>query len=271
MREKNTNSINLTYFYVPLLLLVLLASFIAFSPISAHALLKWQVSYKKSLGLLKSKKYDSALKEAKKALKENKNPYTLELNGNILQFLKRFKLSNHYFKKSLAYAVFNASKKSSSDKRIDKFISMAKNNIGLNYLLIGNYLLKENKTENALNSYKKGLAYANAKRLKNMLMLNSAIGYEKISKFKLARNYAKKVIVNSPKNPFAYFIMGRAEYGLNELDLAAENFKSAVGLLPSNKIFKKALKTAEEKIRAINKSNKKNVSGIKKNLRNLFK
>ena len=216
---------------------------------SAYALSKWQADYNKSLGLFKSKKYNSALKFALAAVKENKNPYTLELTGNILQFLKKFKSSSRYFKSSIAAVISNSSKTASKSrievKNKTKFIKMVKNNIGLNYLLVGNILLKKDDTETAIQSYKKGMPYASGKHLSDMLMLNSALAYETNGKFKYAINYAKKVIANDPKNAFAYFIKGRGEYGLKEVSISIKDLKSALKLDPSNTMFKKSLKTAE--------------------------
>ncbi len=235
-----------------LFLLILSVTFlipITFLTSSAFAMQKWQANYDKSLKLFKSKKYDSALKFALTGVKENKNPYTLELTGNILQLLKKFKSSSRYFKKSIAAAVSGSTKTGSKEQIIVKnkmkFIKMVKNNIGLNYLLTGNMLLRKAKTKAAIKSYKEGMTYADEKRLSDILMLSSALAYENLGKFNNAVNYAKKVTDNDPKSAFAYFIKGRGEYDLKEIDASIKDLKKALKLKPENKLFKKSLKTAE--------------------------
>ncbi len=213
----------------------------------AYAMSKWQLNYNKAVGFLKVKKYNSALRYAKTSLKENKNPYTLQLNGNILQFLKKYKKSNYYFKKSLALIITRVNKKGGNNKKTDNFIKIVKNNIGVNYLLAGNRQLKKKNIKDAINNYKKGLTFANKKHLTDDLMINAAISYENINKFKPAIYYSKKVVANSPKNAFGYFVKGRAEYGLNELNQSIADLKTAVKLSPSDKLFKSALKVVEEK------------------------
>ncbi len=239
---------------------------------SSYALSKWQTNYNKSLELLKSKKYGSALKEAQIALKENRNPYTLELTGNILQFLKKYNSSNRYFKEAVALFIAgagkNSSKKAPDKKTADRFIKMVKNNIGLNYLFIGNNLLKKNNVKEAINTYKKGLTYASERHLSNMLMLNSAMGYENIDKFRPATLLADKVIANNPKNPFAYFVKGRAEYSLNELDASIADLNTAASIDPSNDLFKNALEMAKERKR---ETEQKNLNHIKHSAGSLFK
>ncbi len=245
MQKSYLNLVSLCYAVFSLAAVLGLSIILFQTP--AYAVSKWQLNYNKAVGFLKIKKYNSALKFAKISLKENKNPYTLQLNGNILQFLKKYKKSNYYFKKSLALIITRVNKKGSTSKKTDNFIKIIKNNIGVNYLLAGNRQLKKKNIKDAINNYKKGLAFANKKHLTDDLMINAAISYENINKFKPAIYYSKKVVANSPKNAFGYFVKGRAEYGLNELNLSIADLKTAVKLSPSDKLFKSALKLVEKK------------------------
>ncbi|MHB8231931.1 MAG: tetratricopeptide repeat protein [bacterium] len=234
-----------------------------YSYAAAHA--KWEANYNKSVSLFKDKKYNSALKTAQEALKENKNPLTYELIANILQFKKQYKLSIDYYKKSIISVL-----KSKNFKNGDKFLSSAKNSIALNYLLIGNNLLKKRKIDSAINFYKKGIGYASQKRLLNFLMLNLAMGYENTNQnhFKKALYYSNKVLKNNPANSYAYFIKGRAEYGLEELNLSLKDLKTAYKLDPKNKMIKNAIYVVKKDIAHKKHNGTKN---IKQSSENLFK
>lgn len=229
---------------------------------------KWEANYNKSVNLFKNKRYNSALKTAEKALKENKNPLTYELIANILQFKKQYELSINYYKKSIISVL-----KSKNFKNGDKFLSSAKNSIALNYLLIGNNLLKKGKVDSAINYYKKGLGYASEKRLLNFLMLNAAMGYENTNPnhFKKAIFYADKVIKNNPANSYAYFIKGRAEYGLDELNLSLKDLKTAYKFDPKNKMIKSAIHVVKKDIVHKNRKGIKETKDINHRTENLFK
>jgi len=211
----------------------------------AAATAKWEASYNKSVSLFKNKRYDSALRIAKEALKENKNPLTYELIANILQFKKQYELSINYYKKSIISVL-----RSKNFKKPDKFLSSAKNSIALNYLLMGNNLLKKGKVNSAIKLYKNGLGYASEKRLLNFLTLNMAMGYENTNPnhFKKAIFYANKVIKNNPADSYAYFIKGRAEYGLGEPNPSLKDLKTAYKLDPKNKMIKNAIYVVKRKI-----------------------
>ena len=231
----------------------------------AASRVKWQTDYNKSVNLLKEKKYGSALKRAKKVLEENKNPFTYELNANILQFMKQYKLSNRYYKKSIILVL-----KLKNLKNVGKFLTSTKNGIALNYLLIGNNLLKKGKADSAIRFYKKGISFASEKQLSNFLMLNLAMSYEntKPAHLKKAIFYADKALKNNPADSNAYFIKGRAEYSMNELNLSLHDLKTAYKFDHKNKMIKKAIYIVKKDI-ARNKN--KTMMNIKQNSENLFK
>ena len=143
---------NFRLFFYSFLCLII-PSYIIFSSaagVYAATSVKWEKNYDKAVNFLKNKKYNSALKYADKSLKENKNPYTYELEANILQFKKHYNLSTVYYKKSIISVL-----KSKNFKNPNKFLSSLKNGAALNYLLIGNNLLKTKKINNAIKQYKK--------------------------------------------------------------------------------------------------------------------
>lgn len=253
------------FVYILFNLLALLTC-ISFTVNSSYALLKWQVDYNKVIGLLKNKKYNSALKISKEALKESKNPETYELIANTLQLLKEYKLSSHYYKKSLILVI----KLNKNNKNTGKFIDSVKNSIALNYLLRGNNLLRSRKINSAIMLYKKGVSYALSKHLSGILMLNMAMGYEnsKPDHFKKALYYSNNVIKNNPKNSFAYFIKGRAEYGLNELNLSLQDLKTAYELNPKSKLIQNAINLVKKDIYY---KKHKEMSHIKQSSKNIFK
>lgn len=246
--------------------LFILIAGISFSAKASYALLKWQADYNKAIGLFKNKKYNSALKISKEALRESKNPETYELAANVLQFLKEYKLSTHYYKRSLAAVL----KLNENNKNTGKFIDSVKNSIALNYLLRGNGLLKSGKINPAVMLYKKGLKYANDRHLSDILMLNTAMGYEnsKPNHFKKALYYAGNAIKNNPKNAYAYFIKGRAEYSLNELSLSLQDLKTAYKLNPKNRFIQSAINMVKKDIYY---KKHKEISRIKQSSKNLFK
>ena len=246
--------------------LFILIACISFSVKASYALLKWQADYSKAIGLLKNKKYNSALKISKEALRESKNPETYELAANVLQFLKEYKLSTHYYKRSLAEVL----KLNENNKNTSKFIDSVKNSIALNYLLRGNNFLKSGKINPAVMLYKKGLKYANDRHLSDILMLNAAMGYEnsKPNHIKKALYYAGNVIKNNPKNAYAYFIKGGAEYSLKELNLSLQDFKTAYKLNPKSKLFHNAVNIVKKDIYY---KKHKEMSRIKQSSQNLFK
>ena len=246
--------------------LFILAAGVSFSVNTSYALLKWQTDYNKAIASLKNKKYNSALKISKEALRESKNPETYELAANVLQFLKEYKLSTYYYKKSLAEVL----KLNKNNKNTGKFIDSVKNSIALNYLLRGNGLLKSGKIDPAVILYKKGLKYANDRHLSNMLMLNMAMGYEnsKPNHFRKALYYSSNVIKNNPKNSYAYFIKGRAEYSLNELSLSLQDLKTAYKLNPKNRFIQSAINIVKKDIYY---KKHKEMSRIKQSSKNLFK
>ena len=231
----------------------------------AAALVKWQTNYNKAVSYLKNKKYDSALEYAKKALGENKNPYTYELAANVLQFKKQYKSSTNYYKKSIIRVL-----KSKNFKNPNKFLSSVKNGIALNYLLTGNNLLKERKINSAIKLYKKGLGYASEKRLVNFLTLNLAMGYENSNPnhLKTAIFYANKVIKNNPSDSYAYFIKGRAEYASGDLEHSLRDLKDAYKFNSKNKMISKAIYVVKK---AIAYKKRKDIKQIKQNTANLFK
>ncbi|MCL4498298.1 MAG: hypothetical protein M1412_01985 [Deltaproteobacteria bacterium] len=246
--------------------LFILIAGISFSAKASYALLKWQADYAKAVGLLKNKKYNSALKISKEALIESKNPETYELVANVLQFLKEYKLSTHYYKRSLAEVL----KLNENNKNTGKFIDSVKNSIALNYLLRGNNFLKSGKIDPAVMLYKKGLKYANDRHLSDILMLNTAMGYEnsKPNHFRKALYYSNNVIKNNSKNSYAYFIKGRAEYGIDELDLSLQDLKTAYKLNPKNRFIQSAIKMVKKDIYY---KKHKEMSRIKQSSKNLFK
>lgn len=96
------------FIYILFDLFILIAG-ISFSVNTAYALLKWQADYNKAIGLLKNKKYNSALKISKEALKESKNPETYELVNYLLtgnNFLRSRKINSAVmlYKEGLKYA-----------------------------------------------------------------------------------------------------------------------------------------------------------------------
>ena len=246
--------------------LFILIAGISFSDKASYALLKWHADYNKAIGLFKNKKYNSALKISKEALRESKNPETYELAANVLQFLKEYKLSTHYYKRSLAEVL----KHNENNKNTGKFIDSVKNSIALNYLLRGNNFLKSDKINSAVMLYKKGLKYANDRHLSDILMLNTAMGYEnsKPNHFKKALYYAGNAIKNNPKNAYAYFIKGRAEYSLNELSLSLQDLKTAYKLNPKNRFIQSAINIVKKDIYY---KKHKEMSRIKQSSKNLFK
>ena len=253
------------FIYILSGLFILMAG-IPFSVNTSYALLKWQADYAKAVGLLKDKKYNAALKISKEALRESKNPETYELVANVLQFLKEYKLSTHYYQKSLVSIV----KLDKNNKNTGKYIDLLKNSIALNYLLRGNNFLKSGKINYAVMLYKKGLKYANDRHLSDILMLNTAMGYEnfKPNHFRKALYYSNNVIKNNPKNSYAYFIKGRAEYGIDELDLSLQDLKTAYKLNPKSKLIQNAIKIVKKDIYY---KKHKEMSRIKQSSKNLFK
>ena len=253
------------FIYILSGLFILIAG-ISFSAKASYALLKWQVDYNKAIVLFKNKKYNSALKISKEALRESKNPETYELAANVLQFLKEYKLSTHYYKKSLASIL----KLNKNNKNTGKFIDSVKNSIALNYLLRGNNLLKSGKINYAIMLYKKGLKYANDRHLSDILMLNTAMGYEnsKPNHFKKALYYSNNVIKNNSKNSYAYFIKGRAEYSIGELELSLQDLKTAYKLNPKSKLFQNAVNLVKKDIYY---KKHKETNHIKQISKNLFK
>jgi len=229
---------------------------------------KWVASYNKSVSLFKNKRFNAALKTAQEALRENKNPLTYELIANILQFKKQYESSINYYKKSIISVL-----KSKNFKNRNKFLSSAKNSIALNYLLIGNNLLKKSMVDSAINFYKKGIGYASQKRLLNFLMLNLAMGYEntKPNHFKKAVFYANKVIKNNPVDSYAYFIKGRAEYALGELEHSLRDLKVAYKFNSKNKMISEAIYVVKKAIAYKKRKESKQIKQIKHNSANLFK
>ena len=241
--------------------LCLVSAYIIFSSATAAyavSKVKWETNYDKALNFLKIKKYNSALRYAKKALKENKNAYTYELEANILEFKKQYKASTDYYKKSIISVL-----KSKNFKNPNKFLSSLKNGIALNYLLTGNNLLKARKINDAIKEYKKGISYASEKKLVDFLTLNLAMSYENSNPAHLKRAvyYANKIIKNNPKNYFAYFLKGRAEYGLKEFNSSLNDLMHAKKLNPENKMIIEAISVDKKAI--IYKKNQE-IRGIKK-------
>ena len=256
---------NNLFIYILFNLFILVAG-VSFSVKASYALLKWQADYNKAIVSLKNKKYNSALKISKEALRESKNSETYELVANVLQFLKEYKLSTHYYKRSLAEVL----KLNENNKNTGKFIDSVKNSIALNYLLRGNNFLKSDKINSAVMLYKKGLKYANDRHLSNILMLNTAMGYEnsKPNHLRKALYYSNSVIKNNSKNSYAYFIKGRAEYGLNELSLSLQDLKTAYKLNPKNKLIQSAINIVKKDIYY---KKHKEMNLIKQSSKNLFK
>jgi tetratricopeptide (TPR) repeat protein len=227
--------------------------------------IKWEKNYDKAVNLLKNKKYNLALEYSEEALKENKNPYTYELEANIFQLKKQYNLSTVYYKKSIISVL-----KSKSFKNPNKFLLSLKNGVALNYLLTGNNLLKARKINYAIKQYKKGLSYASNKKLVDFLTLNLVLSYENSTPAHLKRAiyYANKIIKKNPKNYYAFFLKGRAEYGLKELYSSLKDLETAKKLNPENKMIKEAINVDKKAI--IYKKNQE-IRNIKKNTGNLFK
>lgn len=263
--SNNHGSIRILPFYIFLCLTaVYIVSGLSVNS-QAAVLVKWQTNYNKAVSSLKNKKYNSALEYAKKALTENKNPYTYELAANILQFKKQYKLSIVYYKKSIISVL-----KSKNFKNPNKFLSSVKNGIALNYLLTGNNLLKERKINSAIKLYKKGLGYASEKQLVNFLTLNLAMSYENsnTNHLKTAIFYANNVIKNNPSDSYAYFIKGRAEYASGELEHSLRDLKDAYKFNSKNKMISKAIYVVKK---AIAYKKRKEIKQIKRNTADLFK
>ncbi len=248
--------------------LCLISVYIIFSSaIGAYAAssVKWQKNYNKAVNFLKNKKYNSALEYAKKALTENKNPYTYELAANILQFKKQYEASTGYYKKSIISVL-----KSKNFKNPNKFLSSVKNGIALNYLLSGNKALKTKRINYSINQYKKGLSYASDKKLVDFLTLNLAMSYENSNPAHLKRAiyYANKIIQKNPKNYYAFFLKGRAEYGLKEFNSSLKDLMHAKKLNQGNKMIIEAISVDKK---AIIYKKDEEIKNIKKSTGNLFK
>jgi tetratricopeptide (TPR) repeat protein len=248
--------------------LFLVFSYIIFpfvTAVYAASSIKWEKNYDKAVNFLKIKKYNSALEYAKKALKENKNAYTYELEANILQFKKQYNLSTVNYKKSIISVL-----KSKNFKNPNKFLSSLKNGIALNYLLTGNKALKTKRINYSINQYKKGLSYATNKKIVDFLTLNLAMSYENSNPAHLKRAiyYANKIIQKNPKNYYAFFLKGRAEYGLKEFNSSLKDLMHAKKLNPGNKMIIEAISVDKK---AIIYKKDQEIRNIKKSTRNLFK
>jgi tetratricopeptide (TPR) repeat protein len=258
---------DLRLFFYSFLCLTIFAYIVFLSANGAYAAssVKWEKNYDKAVNFLKNKKYDSALEYANKAVKENKNPYTYELEANILQFKKRYNLSTDYYKRSIIAVL-----KTKNFKNPNKFLSSLKNGTALNYLLTGNNFLKKRRINDAIKQYKKGLSYASEKKLVNFLTLNLAMSYENSAPahLKKAIYYSNKIIKNNPKNYYAFFLKGRAEYGLKEFNSSLEDFTTARKLNPGNKMIIEAINVDKK---AISYRKNRDIRNIKKSTGNLFK
>ena len=266
--NKNFRKAGLIQFFSFYTLLCLISTYIVLSSaISSNAAVsvKWQKNYSKAMIFFKNKQYNSALISAKKALTENKNPYTYELAANILQFKKQYKSSIDYYKKSIIYVL-----KSKNFKNPNKFSSSVKNSIALNYLLIGNNFLKRRKINLAIKSYKKGLSYASKKRLVNFLTLNLAMGYENSSPNHLRKAvyYTNQAIKNNSSNFYAYFLKGRAEYGLKRFNSSLNDLKIANKLNPKNKMVINAIYVVKK---AISYRKNQEIKKVKQGANSLFR
>ena len=77
-----------------------------------------------------------------------------------------------------------------------------------------------------------------------------------------------KIIKNNPKNYYAYFLKGRAEYGLKEFNSSLKDLTTAKKLNPGNKMIIRAINVDKK---AIIYKKDEEIKNIKKSTGNLFK